>query len=215
MTSFIPLSFNAKTLFCCWTPVFSYNYYDLSTWSTEHRYNSFIKVVDKSDHAKVFSKDLSFEGNKYRMFQSPDVQHKRDIQVLDTYKQLKKAAKSINPDVTKEEIYEQLLKPFRYEKLKHWDCGQHKSRISYIWRYNECNKEFTKTWNLLDHVRMHEGIKPFVCQQWRETFTQKGNLKKHNLVHHSLQKLHERKKFSCNFWSKKYTERYNLMVCFI
>ena len=125
---------------------------------------------------------------------------------------MKKMAKESNPDISKEEIYEELLKPFRHEKVKIWDQSLDRFKISYVCKYEECNKEFTKTWNLLDHVRMHEGIKPFVCQIWNKTFTQKGNLKKHIVINHSTESLKDRKKFRWEYCSKKYTERYNLVV---
>ena len=137
-----------------------------------------------------------------------------DFQKFETYKQLKEAAKVINPEITKEEIYEQLLKPFRYEKVKEWDETQNRFKTYYICRYDEWNRVLSKTWNLLDHVRMHEGIKPFVCQLWGKTFTQKGNLRKHHIVQHSTESLEERKKFRCDLWGKGYTERYNLLVIF-
>lgn len=133
-------------------------------------------------------------------------------QQLDTYKQLKAVARLNNPDVTKEEIYEELLKPFRHEKVKQWDELQSRYKISYVCKYEGCDKHFNKTWNLLDHVRMHEGIKPFVCSIWAKSFTQKGNLKKHNIVQHSLDSLQQRKKHKWDYWDKAYTERYNLVV---
>jgi len=34
-------------------------------------------------------------------------------------------------------------------------------RIVYACKYEGCDKEFARTWNALDHVRMHEGVKPF------------------------------------------------------
>ena len=100
--------------------------------------------------------------NSYELFQN-QIQWRESLayQSYNTYKELKTIARQENPDITKEEIYEQLLKPFRYEKVKRWDRIQRRFRISYICRYKDCNKEFTKTWNLLDHVRMHEGIKPY------------------------------------------------------
>ena len=133
-------------------------------------------------------------------------------QNYETYKDLKRMAVQANPEITKEQIYEQLLKPFRHEKVKQWDDTQNKFKVSYVCRYENCDKEFTKTWNLLDHVRMHEGIKPFACTLWGKTFTQKGNLKKHNIVQHSTESLEERKKFRCDICNKGYTERYNLVV---
>ena len=133
-------------------------------------------------------------------------------QNYETYKDLKRMAVQTNPEITKEQIYEQLLKPFRHEKVKQWDDTQSRFKVSYVCKYENCNKEFTKTWNLLDHVRMHEGIKPFACTLWGKTFTQKGNLKKHNIVQHSTESLEERKKFRCDICDKGYTERYNLVV---
>lgn len=76
------------------------------------------------------------------------------------------------------------------------DPTNNKFKVYYICKYNGCDKEFTKTWNLLDHVRMHEGIKPYKCSLCRKSFTQKGNLKKH-LKQHTLKTLKERKRFCC------------------
>eukprot|EP00345_Euplotes_harpa_P018872 CAMPEP_0168347456 /NCGR_PEP_ID=MMETSP0213-20121227/19013_1 /TAXON_ID=151035 /ORGANISM="Euplotes harpa, Strain FSP1.4" /LENGTH=183 /DNA_ID=CAMNT_0008356573 /DNA_START=44 /DNA_END=595 /DNA_ORIENTATION=+ len=83
---------------------------------------------------------------------------------FETYKQVKALARQTNPELTKEEIYEMMLKPFQHEKVKVWDNQLQRYKISYVCRYNDCGKEFTKTWNLLDHVRMHEGIKPYACE---------------------------------------------------
>lgn len=121
----------------------------------------------------------------------------------------------INPNLTKEQIYEKLLKPFRHRKEKVYDFNAHRYRVSYFCEYEGCGKEFNKTWNLLDHVRMHVGIRPYECNICHHTFTQKGNLKKHNLIQHSHRSLKERKRFKCKTCNKRYTERYNLVVSLI
>lgn len=130
---------------------------------------------------------------------------------FETYKQLKAVAREEDPSISKQEIYEKLLKPFRHEKLLKFDPEAGRKRIFYYCRYEGCDKEFTKTWNLLDHVRMHEGIRPYKCNLCTKTFTQKGNLKKHS-KQHVLASLKDRKKFQCEVCLKKYTERYNLTV---
>ena len=130
---------------------------------------------------------------------------------FENYKELKYAAREEDPTITKEEIYEKLLRPFKHEKYMKRDPVNNKFRVYYVCKYINCDKEFTKTWNLLDHVRMHEGIKPYQCSLWRKSFTQKGNLKKH-LKQHTLKSLKERKRFTCEICNKKYTERYNLIV---
>ena len=187
---------------------------------TENNMHWLIDSARESEHAASSLEEMASKLESYcqwephlidKMYNQDDKQP-FDYQNWDTYKQLKSIARQTNPDITKEEIYEQLLKPFRYEKVKHWDSSQRRHRISYFCRYAGWDKEFIKTWNLLDHVRMHEGVKPFICNLWGKTFTQKGNLIKHNIVQHSSESLEERKKFRCNVWDKGYTERYNLIV---
>ena len=127
-------------------------------------------------------------------YNSEKLVNKIDYQNFDTYKELKKAAKLENPDITKEEIYEKLLKPYRHEKVKIWDEENNKFKVSYICRSSGWNKQFKKIWNMLDHMRMHKEIKPYKWSFWRKSFTQKGNLQKHLQVQHSAKTLEERKK---------------------
>jgi len=94
---------------------------------------------------------------------------------------------------------------FRYESTN----GRRKKII--VWKYDGCEKEFTKTWSFLYHARMHEGEKPFKCNAWERTFSQKSNLTKH-MKHHVLKTVNERKLFRCSICPKGYTERYNLRV---
>ena len=168
--------------------------------------------LDCHSEIKIF---CSWESSHSRDETSQEAIQTGEISVYqnyETYKDLKRMAVQTNSEITKEQIYEELLKPFRHEKVKQWDDSLGRFKISYICRYEGWDKEFTKTWNLLDHVRMHEGIKPFACTLWGKTFTQKGNLKKHNIVQHSTESLEERKKFRCDICDKRYTERYNLVV---
>lgn len=129
-----------------------------------------------------------------------------------TFDDIKHVVRQSNPNATKEDIYDKLLTPFKHDKVKIWSPTQHKFKINYICRYEGCDKTFTKTWNLLDHVRMHEGIKPYKWKLCSKEFTQKGNLKKHNFIQHSNVSLYDRKKFIWSICSRVYTERYNLNV---
>jgi hypothetical protein len=49
--------------------------------------------------------------------------------------------------------------------------------------YDGCSKKFTKTWNILDHFKIHTGNKPFPCYGCNRLFSQKGNLTKHLKLH--------------------------------
>ena len=131
---------------------------------------------------------------------------------FENYTQLRNAIRQSNPEFTREQCYEELLKPYRHEKIKTWDSSLSRFKISYVCKFEDCNKEFKKVWNMVDHMRMHEGIKPFTCQICKTSFTQKGNLKKHIFIQHSNKSLRDRKKFKCNLCGKGYTEKYNLMV---
>ena len=107
------------------------------------------------------------------------------------------------------------------DQLKHYNYSQEFRRnpkngkmiIVYTWGYPECGKEFLRTWNLLDHVRMHCGIKPYVCHLWTKSFTQIGNMRKHVQQHfQSTQNqrrlsseleaslMHQRSNFNVNLW---------------
>lgn len=46
-----------------------------------------------------------------------------------------------------------------------------------------CNKEFTKNFDLQQHIRSHTGEKPFQCIVCGRAFAQKSNVKKHMSTH--------------------------------
>lgn len=130
---------------------------------------------------------------------------------FENLEQVKQVIGTFNPNMTKDEMYDEMLKHYQYQKYVEIDEVTHKEKVTYICKYNEWNKVFTKTWNLLDHVRMHEGIRPFQCKHCPKSFTQKGNLKKHQ-IQHTIATLKERKRFKCHICNKGYTEKYNLEV---
>ena len=85
-----------------------------------------------------------------------------------------------------------------------------RNRVVYRCKFDGCTKKCSKRWNLIDHIKMHLGVKPYECEKCHARFTQKGNLKKHLKVH-LMPSLNQRKVHKCKYCSKSYTERYNLM----
>ena len=102
--------------------------------------------------------------------------------------------------------------PFSSEYRKNSKNG--KMIVVYKWDFDGCGKEFLRTWNLLDHIRMHFGERPFSCQYCRKTFTQRGNLRKH-LQQHFAPTLDQRKKYRCSHCPSSFTERYNFRVSLV
>lgn len=96
---------------------------------------------------------------------------------------------------SKNDINLQLLKGFKYETdTRRTPTGR--PQTVYICGHEDCRKEFLRTCNLLDHMRMHEGIKPNNCEYCGKGFTQKSNLRKHLKVHLAPE-LQDRKRYTC------------------
>ena len=178
-------------------PVHSHNSYESQFWMCEvsNKYGSNCHV---SPYSRFQNWSFALQNNRIN---------------FENLEEVKQVIGSYNPNMTKDEMYDEMLKTYNYEKVIEMDEITHKQKISYVWKYGEWNKSYTKIWNLLDHVRMHEGIRPFKCKFWPKSFTQKGNLKKHQ-IQHTISTLKERKRFKCNICHKGYTEKYNLEVKF-
>merc|ERR1712173_582984 len=46
-----------------------------------------------------------------------------------------------------------------------------------------CGKTFSKSYNLVVHMRMHEDVRPFGCSLCDQTFRQKAHLQRHETTH--------------------------------
>lgn len=115
--------------------------------------------------------------------------------------------------LSKSDMNLELLKEYEYATEEREQEGEDKPITIYICKHKNCNKEFTRTWNILDHARMHKGVKPYKCNFWMKQFTQKGNLRKH-LKTHVMPNLEQRKRYKCEFCDSSYTERYNYKVSY-
>ena len=113
--------------------------------------------------------------------------------------------------LSKYEMYDLLLQPYQCDCVKTTADSSQKPKYVYRCRYGSCNRLFTKGWNILDHVRMHEDLRPYQCEFCSRAFTQKCNLTKH-WQRHIVADIKDRKKFRCSVCDKGFTERFNLRV---
>lgn len=135
----------------------------------------------------------------------------KEFVYFENLEDVKKVLSQKYPSMNKNDMYKELLKPYKYHVTKERDSKTRQLREVYKCGYGNCNKVFNKTWNLVDHLRMHEGIKPYQCEICSKLFTQKGNLKKH-LKQHLITDVNHRKKYKWDICGKGYTERYNWLV---
>ena len=116
-----------------------------------------------------------------------------------------------NSKITKSEENLKLLKAYDYEEINRYNTITGTSATIYRCTFENCGKEMETTWNMLDHARMHKGIKPYSCKFCGKRFTQKGNMRKHSRLH-LTPSVESRRKYQCKYCHSKFTETYNLIV---
>lgn len=113
--------------------------------------------------------------------------------------------------LTKNDMNLIMLKGFPYSSKLINDNVTEADTVTYTCHYENCEKEFNRSWNLLDHARKHLKVKPFACRYCSRCFTQKGNMQKHEKTH-KIPEITNRKRYKCSHCGRKYTERYNYRV---
>lgn len=113
--------------------------------------------------------------------------------------------------VSKSDQNLEILKAYDYEIVYKYMPETNEHKMVFKCTYHNCNKLLETSWNMLDHARMHKGIKPYKCAYCSKTFTQKGNMRKHAKLHMTAT-VQERRKFQCRLCPSKFTEGYNLLV---
>lgn len=76
-----------------------------------------------------------------------------------------------------------VLRGHEYEIIDNPDKDQCVNKRLYICKYDDCNRIFTKTWNLVSHFRIHTNDKPYKWNECDKLFTQRSNLTRHVAIH--------------------------------
>ena len=82
-----------------------------------------------------------------------------------------------------------VLEGHKYEIRENPDKDKCINKRIYICKYDNCNRVFSKTWNMVSHFRVHTNEKPYRCDICHKTFSQSSNLNRHVLKHESDKKL--------------------------
>lgn len=104
-----------------------------------------------------------------------------------------------------------ILDGHKYEIRDNPDKDKCVNKRIYICKYDNCDKVFTKTWNLVSHFRIHTNEKPYKCNECQKLFTQRSNLSRHMAIHCKSKSI-DRKIYGCSECSRKYSSKYNLNV---
>ena len=63
--------------------------------------------------------------------------------------------------------------------MKLFTKNKNTSRPNQLLMCVTCGNTFTKLCNVMDHIRMHRGLRPFMCKYCNQSFAQKGNRDRH------------------------------------
>ena len=88
-----------------------------------------------------------------------------------------------NAQVSKLSKQNKRLEGVLYEKKLVFNQETMRVNTVLVCKYGWWNKEFKKSWDLLDHVKQHTGEKPYTCEICKKHFAQRGNLVKHRRLH--------------------------------
>lgn len=91
------------------------------------------------------------------------------------------------------------LKGHNYEIKFEYNAESKRSRRIMVCKYNNCNKEFIKTWNIVDHFRFHTNKDSFTCPICkRNDFKEEGEFYEHKLKHKVSTSLSSLQKYCCS-----------------
>ena len=75
-----------------------------------------------------------------------------------------------------------ILNNLFFNKIAHKSLNKKEPKL-FICPFKDCKKTYTLKNILLAHLRIHYGIKPFICKYCSKSFNEKGNLKTHIRIH--------------------------------
>ena len=74
------------------------------------------------------------------------------------------------------------------------------------WQCDQCQARFTKQANLITHQKIHTGVRPFMCEECPKSFVSKSQLVAHRRAHS------DERPFQCDVCSKAFKDKSSLKM---
>jgi len=134
------------------------------------------EITDKIDH-------YCWDDFNYRDYKLSNSQIKTILRFMLTYSTNLPIFDRRKIGFSRNCAYLSSLKDYNYEYTPTINNSTGRGQAIFKCTETGCEKIFTRAWNMLNHARLHKGIKPYDCRICHRNFTQKGNLKKHLRTH--------------------------------
>lgn len=163
-------------------------------WAFENWHNNVLPRPFAVDYSSKFKEVLNNESSSCSLT-AVSGQHCDNVKQFDTYFNVStphdrdrfgdsKLQRYINTEITdfgkqEKRNYLEMISECAYECKYYVNPNSNRKNRVLVCKFPGCGREFTKTWGLKEHYRVHSGEKPFECEKCKTRFTQKGSLLKH------------------------------------
>jgi hypothetical protein len=156
-------------------PMYSPSYFPI-------KYDTMIENAQaRTSKSEELKNEMSFINGKEKEAQKQLIQKSHNIDLNDDEEWTYTPPKYYNV----KESSVAALESYKYVTLYKHNKRTNRTVRYFVCQYTGCDKKFNKSWNFIDHMRMHNGEKPYSCNECGKEFTQKGNFNKHCRIHSS------------------------------
>ena len=106
------------------------------------------------------------------------------VQSIETHKSLELKPHEVDNSQYFEKKMLEGISGDMFDIIEAWNPETNRMNSHYKCLFRGCNNYFKKVSNFRNHFKKHTGVKPFVCTFCSRSFSQKGNLHRHEECMH-------------------------------